>query len=104
MLKLREKNEVAIIQFGGQTVDLDVLHVLKDVVVLTPRPSGTKQEKLTGFLTESLSRVAFLWRLSESRSNCSPHSIMDSVTKLAAEGKPVLGICNVSGSHRSETS
>ena len=41
--------KVAIIQFGGTNCDLDVLHVLKDVVGVDAETVWYKQEKLIGF-------------------------------------------------------
>ena len=41
--------KIAIIQFGGTNCDLDVLHVLKDVLGLDAETVWYKQEDLTGF-------------------------------------------------------
>jgi phosphoribosylformylglycinamidine synthase len=86
--------KVAIIQFGGTNCDLDVLHVLKDVVGVDAETVWYKQEKLTGFdgviIPGGFSYGDYL----RAGAIAARTPIMDSVTKLAAEGKPVLGICN----------
>jgi phosphoribosylformylglycinamidine synthase len=41
--------KIAILQFGGTNCDLDVLHVLKDVVGVDAETVWYKQEDLTGF-------------------------------------------------------
>ena len=86
--------KVAIIQFGGTNCDLDVLHVLKDVVGVNAETVWYKQEKLTGFdgviIPGGFSYGDYL----RAGAIAARTPIMDSVTKLAAEGKPVLGICN----------
>jgi phosphoribosylformylglycinamidine synthase len=86
--------KVAIIQFGGTNCDLDVLHVLKDVVGVNAETVWYKQEKLTGFdgviIPGGFSYGDYL----RAGAIAARTPIMDSVKKLAAEGKPVLGICN----------
>ena len=86
--------KVAIIQFGGTNCDLDVLHVLKDVVGVDAETVWYKQEKLTGFdgviIPGGFSYGDYL----RAGAIAARTPILDSVTKLAAEGKPVLGICN----------
>jgi phosphoribosylformylglycinamidine synthase I len=86
--------KVAIIQFGGTNCDLDVLHVLKDVVGVAAETVWYKQEKLTGFdgviIPGGFSYGDYL----RAGAIAARTPIMDSVKKLAAEGKPVLGICN----------
>ena len=86
--------KVAIIQFGGTNCDLDVLHVLKDVVGVDAETVWYKQEKLTGFdgviIPGGFSYGDYL----RAGAIAARTPIMDSVKKLAAEGKPVLGICN----------
>ena len=86
--------KVAIIQFGGTNCDLDVLHVLKDVVGVDAETVWYKQEKLIGFdgviIPGGFSYGDYL----RAGAIAARTPIMDSVKKLAAEGKPVLGICN----------
>ncbi|MFZ2499586.1 phosphoribosylformylglycinamidine synthase subunit PurQ [Methanosarcina sp.] len=86
--------KIAIIQFGGTNCDLDVLHVLKDVVGVDAETVWYKQENLTGFdgvvVPGGFSYGDYL----RSGAIAARTPIMDSVKKLAAEGKPVLGICN----------
>jgi len=86
--------KIAIIQFGGTNCDLDVLHVLKDVLGLDAETVWYKQEDLTGFdgvvVPGGFSYGDYL----RAGAIAARTPIMDSVKKLAAEGKPVLGICN----------
>jgi phosphoribosylformylglycinamidine synthase len=86
--------KVAIIRFGGTNCDLDVLHILKDVVGVDVETVWYKQEKLTGFdgviIPGGFSYGDYL----RAGAIAARTPIMDSVKKLAAGGKPVLGICN----------
>lgn len=86
--------KIAIIQFGGTNCDLDVLHVLKDVMGLEAETVWYKQEVLNGFdgvvIPGGFSYGDYL----RAGAIAARTSIMDSVKKLAAEGKPVMGICN----------
>jgi phosphoribosylformylglycinamidine synthase len=86
--------KIAIIQFGGTNCDLDVLHVLKDVMGVDAETVWYKQEDLTGFdgvvVPGGFSYGDYL----RAGAIAARTPIMDSIKKLAAEGKPVLGICN----------
>jgi phosphoribosylformylglycinamidine synthase len=86
--------KIAIIQFGGTNCDLDVLHVLKDVLGSDAETIWYKQEDLKGFdgvvIPGGFSYGDYL----RAGAIAARTPIMDSVKKLAAEGKPVLGICN----------
>lgn len=86
--------KIAIIQFGGTNCDLDVLHVLKDVVGVDAETVWYKEESLTGFdgvvVPGGFSYGDYL----RAGAIAARTPIMDSVKKIAVEGKPVLGICN----------
>ncbi|MDD2295001.1 MAG: phosphoribosylformylglycinamidine synthase subunit PurQ [Eubacteriales bacterium] len=86
--------KIAIIQFGGTNCDLDVLHVLKEVMGLDAETVWYKQEDLSGFdgvvVPGGFSYGDYL----RAGAIAARTPIMDSVKKLAAEGKPVMGICN----------
>jgi phosphoribosylformylglycinamidine synthase len=86
--------KIAILQFGGTNCDLDVLHVLKNVVGVDAEIVWYKQEDLTGFdgvvVPGGFSYGDYL----RAGAIAARTPIMNSVKKLAAEGKPVLGICN----------
>ncbi|MDQ1275910.1 MAG: phosphoribosylformylglycinamidine synthase subunit PurQ / glutaminase [Euryarchaeota archaeon] len=86
--------KIAIIQFGGTNCDMDVLHVLKDVVGVDAETVWYKEESLTGFdgvvVPGGFSYGDYL----RAGAIAARTPIMDSVKKIAAEGKPVLGICN----------
>lgn len=86
--------KIAIIQFGGTNCDLDVLHVLKEVVGVDAETVWYKQEDLSGFdgvvVPGGFSYGDYL----RAGAIAARTPIMDSVKKLAAEGKPVMGICN----------
>jgi phosphoribosylformylglycinamidine synthase len=86
--------KIAIIQFGGTNCDMDVLHVLKDVVGVDAETVWYKEENLAGFdgvvVPGGFSYGDYL----RAGAIAARTPIMDSVKKIAAEGKPVLGICN----------
>jgi phosphoribosylformylglycinamidine synthase len=86
--------KIAIIQFGGTNCDMDVLHVLKDVVGVDAETVWYKEESLTGFdgvvVPGGFSYGDYL----RAGAIAARTPIMDSIKKIAAEGKPVLGICN----------
>ena len=86
--------KIAIIQFGGTNCDMDVQHVLTDVVGVDAETVWYKEENLTGFdgvvVPGGFSYGDYL----RAGAIAARTPIMDSVKKIAAEGKPVLGICN----------
>ncbi|WP_048051204.1 phosphoribosylformylglycinamidine synthase subunit PurQ [Methanosarcina soligelidi] len=86
--------KIAIIQFGGTNCDMDVLHVLKDVVGVDAETVWYKEERLTGFdgvvVPGGFSYGDYL----RAGAIAARTPIMDSIKKIASEGKPVLGICN----------
>lgn len=86
--------KIAIIQFGGSNCDLDVLHVLRDVVEVDAELVWYKEEDLSGFdgvvVPGGFSYGDYL----RAGAIAARTPIMDGIKKLAAEGKPVMGICN----------
>ncbi len=88
--------KIAIIQFGGSNCDLDVLHVLQDVVGVDAELVWYKEEKDNlcqydgaiipgGFSYGDYLRAGAI---------AARTPIMDAVKKMASEGKPIMGICN----------
>ncbi|AKB18621.1 MULTISPECIES: phosphoribosylformylglycinamidine synthase I [unclassified Methanosarcina] len=86
--------KIAIIQFGGTNCDMDVQYVLKDVVGVDAETVWYKEENLAGFdgvvVPGGFSYGDYL----RAGAIAARTPIMDSVKKIASEGKPVLGICN----------
>ncbi|WP_406661301.1 phosphoribosylformylglycinamidine synthase subunit PurQ [Methanolobus sp. ZRKC3] len=85
---------IAIIQFGGSNCDLDVLHVLQDVVGTDAELVWYKEENLDRFegivIPGGFSYGDYL----RAGAIAARTPIMNSIKKLADEGKPVIGICN----------
>lgn len=88
--------KIAIIQFGGSNCDLDVLHVLQDVVGVDAELVWYKEDKNDlgqydgaiipgGFSYGDYLRAGAI---------AARTPIMDAVKKMASEGKPIMGICN----------
>lgn len=85
---------IAIIQFGGSNCDLDVLHVLEDVVGVDAELVWYKQHDLDGFEGAVIPGGFSYGDYLRAGAIASRTPIMDSVRKMADEGKPVMGICN----------
>ncbi|WP_298683575.1 phosphoribosylformylglycinamidine synthase I [uncultured Methanomethylovorans sp.] len=85
---------VAIIQFGGSNCDQDVLNVLQDVVGLDARLVWYKEDNLSGFEGVVIPGGFSYGDYLRAGAIAARTPIMESVKELAAEGKPVLGICN----------
>ncbi|SFM32837.1 phosphoribosylformylglycinamidine synthase subunit PurQ [Methanolobus profundi] len=85
---------IGIVQFGGSNCDLDVLHVLKDVLGVDAELVWYKEESLERFegivIPGGFSYGDYL----RAGAIAARTPIMTSVKKLAEEGKPVVGICN----------
>jgi len=85
---------IAIVQFGGSNCDLDVLHVLKDVVGVDAELVWYKEENLDRFdgivIPGGFSYGDYL----RAGAIAARTPIMNSVKKQSEAGKPVIGICN----------
>ncbi|NPE27532.1 phosphoribosylformylglycinamidine synthase subunit PurQ [Methanococcoides sp. SA1] len=85
---------IAIIQFGGSNCDLDVLHVLEDVVGTEAELIWYKEHDLDKYdgviIPGGFSYGDYL----RAGAIASRTPIMDSIKKMADEGKPIMGICN----------
>lgn len=83
----------AVLQFGGSNCDLDVLHVLNNVVGVEAELVWYK-ESLDGFdgvvIPGGFSYGDYL----RAGAIAARTPIIDEVRAMAKEGKPVLGICN----------
>ncbi|WP_135612388.1 phosphoribosylformylglycinamidine synthase subunit PurQ [Methanococcoides sp. AM1] len=85
---------IAIIQFGGSNCDLDVLHVLKDVVGVDAELVWYKEHDLDRFEGAVIPGGFSYGDYLRAGAIASRTPIMDSIKKMADEGKPVMGICN----------
>lgn len=85
---------IAIVQFGGSNCDLDVLHVLKDVVGADANLVWYKDADLSDYEGAVIPGGFSYGDYLRSGAIASRTPIMDSVRKMAEDGKPILGICN----------
>ncbi|NYT18715.1 MAG: phosphoribosylformylglycinamidine synthase subunit PurQ [Methanosarcinales archaeon] len=85
---------IAIIQFGGSNCDLDVLHVLEDVVGVDAELVWYKEHDLDRFEGAVIPGGFSYGDYLRAGAIASRTPIMDSIKKMADEGKPVMGICN----------
>lgn len=96
--RLREKDENCHYSVRGTNCDMDVLHVLKDVVGVDAETVWYKEESLTGFdgvvVPGGFSYGDYL----RAGAIAARTPIMDSIKKIASEGKPVLVSAMVSRS------
>ncbi|MBN2110825.1 MAG: phosphoribosylformylglycinamidine synthase subunit PurQ [Methanosarcinaceae archaeon] len=85
---------IAIVQFGGSNCDLDVLHVLRDVVGVDAELVWYKEEDLDRFdgivIPGGFSYGDYL----RAGAIAARTPVMNSVRKQVQDGKPVIGICN----------
>ena len=85
---------IAVVQFGGSNCDLDVIHVLKDVLGVDAELVWYKEENLDRFdgivIPGGFSYGDYL----RAGAIAARTPIMNSVRKQADAGKPVIGICN----------
>ncbi|AKB84944.1 phosphoribosylformylglycinamidine synthase subunit PurQ [Methanococcoides methylutens] len=85
---------IAIIEFGGSNCNLDVLHVLEDVVGADAERVWYKETDLDRFEGAVIPGGFSYGDYLRSGAIASRTPIMNSVKKMADEGKPVMGICN----------
>ncbi|WMW25280.1 phosphoribosylformylglycinamidine synthase subunit PurQ [Methanolobus sediminis] len=85
---------IGIVQFGGSNCDLDVLHVLKDVLGVDAELVWYKEEDLSRFdgivVPGGFSYGDYL----RAGAIAARTPVMNSIKALAEAGKPVIGICN----------
>ncbi len=85
---------IAVVQFGGSNCDLDIIHVLKDVLGVDAELVWYKEENLDRFdgivIPGGFSYGDYL----RAGAIAARAPIMNSVRKQADAGKPVIGICN----------
>ncbi|MDK2825100.1 MAG: phosphoribosylformylglycinamidine synthase subunit PurQ / glutaminase [Methanolobus sp.] len=85
---------IGIVQFGGSNCDLDVLHVLKDVLGVDAELVWYKEEDLSRFdgivVPGGFSYGDYL----RAGAIAARTPVMSSIKTLAEAGKPVIGICN----------
>ena len=86
--------KIAIVQFGGSNCDLDVLHVLKDVVGVDAELVWYKEDDLSRFDGAIIPGGFSYGDYLRAGAIAARTPIMDSIKKLANDGKPVMGICN----------
>lgn len=85
---------IAIIEFGGSNCNLDVLHVLEDVVGADAERVWYKETDLDNFEGAVIPGGFSYGDYLRSGAIASRTPIINSVKKMADEGKPVMGICN----------
>lgn len=85
---------IAIIEFGGSNCNLDVLHVLEDVVGVDAERVWYKETDLDRFEGAIIPGGFSYGDYLRSGAIASRTPIINSVKKMADEGKPIMGICN----------
>lgn len=86
--------KIAIIQFGGSNCDLDVLHVLQDVVGVDAELVWYKEEDLSQYDGAVIPGGFSYGDYLRAGAIAARTPIMDAIKKMASEGKPIMGICN----------
>lgn len=86
--------KIAIIRFGGSNCDLDVLHVLKDVIGIDAGLVWYKEEDLSQYDCAIIPGGFSYGDYLRAGAIAARTPIMDAVKKMASEGKMIMGICN----------
>ncbi|MGP8319488.1 MAG: phosphoribosylformylglycinamidine synthase I [Methanosarcinaceae archaeon] len=86
--------KIAIIRFGGSNCDLDVLHVLKDVIGIDAGLVWYKEEDLSQYDCAIIPGGFSYGDYLRAGAIAARTPIMDAVKKMASEGKTIMGICN----------
>ncbi|MGP8321828.1 MAG: phosphoribosylformylglycinamidine synthase subunit PurQ [Methanosarcinaceae archaeon] len=86
--------KIAIIRFGGSNCDLDVLHVLKNVVGIDAELVWYKEEDLNHYDGAIIPGGFSYGDYLRAGAIAARTPIMDAVRKMASEGKTIMGICN----------
>ncbi|MEA1984212.1 MAG: phosphoribosylformylglycinamidine synthase I [Euryarchaeota archaeon] len=85
---------IAIIQFGGSNCDLDVLHVLQDVLNVDAELVWYKDDNLDHYDGAVIPGGFSYGDYLRSGVIASRTPIMDSIKRMADSKKPIMGICN----------
>ena len=86
--------KIAIIQFGGSNCDLDVFHVLHDVVGVDAELVWYKEEDLNQYDGAVIPGGFSYGDYLRAGAIAARTPIMDAIKKMASDGKPIMGICN----------
>ncbi|NKQ39382.1 MAG: phosphoribosylformylglycinamidine synthase subunit PurQ [Methanosarcinales archaeon] len=85
--------KIAIIQFGGSNCDLDVLHILEDIIKVDVRLVWFKDE-LKGYDAAIIPGGFSYGDYLRAGAIAARTPIMNSIKKMEEEGKLIMGICN----------
>jgi phosphoribosylformylglycinamidine synthase len=85
---------IAIVQFGGSNCDLDILHVLTEVLDTDASLVWYKEEDLGDYDAVIIPGGFSYGDYLRSGAIASRTPVMDSIRRMAGDGKPVMGICN----------
>ncbi len=86
--------KIAIVQFGGSNCDMDVLHVLNDVVNVNAELVWYKNDDLTAYDAAVIPGGFSYGDYLRAGAIAARTPIMKSIKKMADTGKPIIGICN----------
>ena len=85
---------IGVLQFPGSNCDLDVIHALKDVLKADAKLVFFKEQDLSGLDGLVVPGGFSYGDHLRAGAVAAKMPVLDNVKKFAAEGKPVLGICN----------
>ncbi|AEH60315.1 phosphoribosylformylglycinamidine synthase I [Methanosalsum zhilinae DSM 4017] len=86
--------KIAIVQFGGSNCDMDVLHVLNEVVNVNAELVWYKNDDLTAYDAAVIPGGFSYGDYLRAGAIAARTPIMKSIKKMADTGKPIIGICN----------